>query len=193
LKIVQAGTPVLRRRTSELTPEQIRSSEIQDLLEFMRETMRDAPGVGLAAPQVGLGLRLAVIEDPIEYHIDLSPTELAERGRKAVPFHVIINPTLKLSDAHVSFFEGCLSLAGLVAVVPRATSVEVSCLDHRGEARTIQASGWYARILQHEIDHLDGTLYVDRMIPQTLMTVDAHKRFWRDTPVAQVLEQTGSI
>jgi len=55
------------------------------------------------------------------------------------------------------------------------------------------ASGWYARILQHEIEHLNGTLYVDRMIPQTLMTVDAHKRFWRDTPVAQVLEQTGMI
>ena len=158
----------------------------------MRETMRDAPGVGLAAPQVGMGLRLAVIEDPIEYHLDLSPVELAERGRKAVPFHVIINPTLNVAGANVAFFEGCLSVSGLMAIVPRATSVEVNCLDHHGEARTIQASGWYARILQHEIDHLDGKLYVDRMIPQTLMTVEAHKRFWRDTPIAQVLEQMGS-
>lgn len=192
LKIVQAGTPVLRQRASDLTRDQVRSDEIQQLIEFMRETMRDAPGVGLAAPQVGMGLRLAVIEDPIEYHLDLSPVELAERGRKAVPFHVIINPTLNVAGANVAFFEGCLSVSGLMAVVPRATSVEVNCLDHHGEARTIQASGWYARILQHEIDHLDGKLYVDRMIPQTLMTVEAHKRFWRDTPIAQVLEQMGS-
>ena len=109
LKIVQAGHPVLRRRGRELTKDEIRSPQIQQLIELMRVTMREAPGVGLAAPQVGVSIQLAVIEDPEEYLAHLSPDQLGETQRSAVPFHVIINPRLTLlGDSKATFFEGCL-------------------------------------------------------------------------------------
>jgi len=184
LKIVQAGEPVLREKARPLSKVEIVSRETQELIEWMRETMHDAPGVGLAAPQVGIGLQLAVIEDKPEYTRDIKPELLKERERKPVAFHVIINPNIApLAPEDASFFEGCLSLNGFTAVVPRARKVSVSCLDHRGEPRTIQASGWYARILQHEIDHLQGRLYIDRMQPRTFMALDNYNRFWKDKPV----------
>ncbi len=168
LKIVQAGHPVLRERASELTPDELRSAETQSLIALMRDTMRDAPGVGLAAPQVGVGLRLAVIEDAPEYVSNVSADVKDERERDPVPFHVIVNPTLHLVPGDdVTFTEGCLSVRGFVARVPRARCVRVECLDEHGEPRVIEARGWYARILQHEIDHLDGTLYIDRMDTRT--------------------------
>ena len=163
-EIVQAGDPVLRNGTHELSPEEVRTREIQQLIESMRETMRQAPGVGLAAPQVGLPLRLAVIEDD---------EEAPELDRQPVPFHVIVNPTLTLGPESVAQVEGCLSLRGFQAKVPRARSVLMRALDHHGQPMTIEATGWYARILQHEIDHLDGTLYIDRMDTRTFATVAA--------------------
>jgi peptide deformylase len=168
LKIVQAGEPVLRERGRELTTEEIRSPQIQELIELMRETMREAPGVGLAAPQIGMSIQLAVIEDQPEYLEHHSAEELATLQREAVPFHVIINPKLTLLDnGSAKFFEGCLSVEGYQAVVERALDVRVECLNERGEEITIKAHGWYARILQHEIDHLNGTLYIDRMNSRT--------------------------
>src|ERR1035438_1264921 len=157
LKIVNVGEPSLRAASQQLSKEQTLSPSLQDLIEFMRETLRDAPGVGLAAPQVGEPLQLAVIEDRAEYHKLLTDKELKERGRTEVPFHVIVNPVLELiTESSQTFFEGFLSLPGFTALVPRAKQVRVSCLDHRGESRVIEASGWYARILQHEIDHLNA-------------------------------------
>ena len=165
LEIVQAGTPVLRQRARPLSPDEIVSREIRDLIESMRKCMHEAPGVGLAAPQVGLSLQLAVIEDREEYHKDVAEEALRERERRAVPFHVIINPKItETSGENAEFFEGCLSLSGFTALVPRARSVRVECLDERGKLKIIDASGWYARILQHEIDHLHGALYIDRMV-----------------------------
>jgi peptide deformylase len=187
MKIVQVGDPVLRQEARTLTKEEIRSRETQDLIAAMRETMYDAPGVGLAAPQIGLPLRLAVIEDKPEYLKDAPPAFLKERERKPVPFHVIVNPQLKVGDGEkVSFYEGCLSLAGFTAVVPRARSVRVECLDHRGEPEMIEASGWYARILQHEIDHLNGTVYIDRMHPRTFSTIDHFNALWKDRSMAEI-------
>ena len=161
LKIVQVGAPVLRNPTRPLSPDELKSAEIQQLIAWMRETMRDAPGVGLAAPQVGVPLRLAVIEDP---------SEAPDKERLPVPFHVLINPQLALGPDVVEQYEGCLSLDGFQALVPRARTVEVNALDHHGEPVKIEASGWYARILQHEIDHLDGRLYIDRMHTRTFTT-----------------------
>ena len=158
LKIVQTGDPVLREPARPLTPADLAKAEIQQLIELMRETMRDAPGVGLAAPQIGVPLQLAVIED-------VGESEAQER--KPVPFHVIATPRLTLGDEIVEHYEGCLSVDGFQAVVPRARSVKVEALDHRGQPITIDASGWYARILQHEIDHLNGMLYIDRMKTRT--------------------------
>ena len=192
LKIVQAGDPVLRRRSRELSKDEIRSSQIQQLIELMRDTMREAPGVGLAAPQVGVSMQLAVIEDPEEYLSHLTVDQLAATQRAAVPFHVIINPKLTFrDDSRATFFEGCLSVEGYQAIVERALNVRVECLNERGEEIAINAHGWYARILQHEIDHLNGTLYIDRMKTRTLTTGDNMLRFWSNQTIEQVLSEVG--
>ncbi len=164
LKICTTGDPVLRQTPRTLSPKEIRSQAIQNLIGYMRDTMRDAPGVGLAAPQIGEPLQLAVIEDRADYHKGLTETELKEKQRVPVDFHVIINPQIEwLSPPEVAFFEGCLSVPGFMAVVARSRSVRVTCLDEHARPRVIDAEGWYARILQHEIDHLHGQLYLDRM------------------------------
>ena len=192
LKIRSVGEPVLRSRAKPLRPEEILLPNTRDLIAAMRETMHDAPGVGLAAPQVGVPLQLAVIEDREENMKDLSREVLAERERKPVAFHVIINPVLTLeSPAEIEFFEGCLSLPGLVALVPRARKVKVECLDEHGQPRVIRASGWYARILQHEIDHLSGALYVDRMRSVSLCSLDNFARHWKGKTTAEVKQLLG--
>lgn len=192
LAIVQAGHPVLRMRSRELTRDEIRSPQIQQLIELMRITMREAPGVGLAAPQVGVSIQLAVIEDPAEYLEHLSEDQLEATQRSAVPFHVIINPKLTfLDDSKATFFEGCLSVEGYQAIVDRALNVRVDCLNERGEEITINAHGWYARILQHEIDHLNGTLYIDRMKTRTYSTGENMLRFWNNQTIEQVLAEVG--
>lgn len=163
---------------------------MQRLIEYMRDTMRDAPGVGLAAPQIGLSMQIAVIEDAASYIEKMPPGQAEERGRVPVPFHVIINPKLTLLDGPpVEFFEGCLSLTGFSAVVPRSPAVHVDALNERAEPVSIDASGWYARILQHEIDHLNGIVYVDRMHSRTLMSIDNHSRYWKDLPTAEIVER----
>ncbi len=190
LKLVQAGEPVLRRRAEPLTVKEIASREIARLIEDMRETLEDAPGVGLAAPQVGVPIQLAIIEDRPEYSRDVPAEQLAERERIPVAFHVIINPLLKpLGKAQVDFFEGCLSLNGFTAVVPRYRKVRVTCLDQSGSRRTIDASGWYARILQHEIDHLNGALYIDRMRSRTFCSIENYARHWKSLRVQEVLHE----
>lgn len=190
LKIVQAGEPVLRQLARPLTKDEILGNDIQRLIGDMRETMRDAPGVGLAAPQVGLSLQLAVIEDREEYLRDLRPEQVAEKERRPVPFHVIANPTITpVTDPEVRFHEGCLSVAGFVAVVPRWRKLRVECLDQEGEPRVIEATGWYARILQHEIDHLYGTLYLDRMLGRTFTTTDNFSRYWKNKSVEEVCSE----
>jgi len=186
LELVQAGDPVLRQVARPLTSQEVVSAAIRELIESMREIMRKAPGVGLAAPQIGQSLQLAVIEDRPEYTKDASRELLKEKERKPVAFHVIINPRLKLLDeASVEFFEGCLSVTGMMAVVPRSRKVRVECLDEKARLRVIEASGWYARILQHEIDHLNGTLYIDRMETRTFSTVENYNRYWKEKPTLE--------
>jgi len=189
ITIVQAGEPVLRKPARPLRPNEIRSREIRELIEQMKETMHAAPGVGLAAPQIGQGIQLAVIEDRAEYTREWTAEQLADRERQPVPFHVIINPKISvIAEERIDFFEGCLSLANLMALVPRARKVRVECLDEKGAPKVIKAAGWYARILQHEIDHLHGTMYVDHMHPRTLMTVGNYTTHWRNTPIAEIKE-----
>ena len=191
--IVQTGDPVLRARARDLTPDEIRSDDIQRLILVMRDTMRAAPGVGLAAPQIGLPLRLAVIEDREEYLHGADPAWLADRERSAVSFHVIVNPEITVVDPQpVEFYEGCLSVAGFSAIVPRSRAIRVRCLDGSGQPQTIEARGWYARILQHEIDHLDGRLYIDRMETRSFTSVENYARHWRDHTPAEVRAALGS-
>ncbi len=192
LKIVQVGEPVLRQRARPLLQEEIALPETQQLIVWMHETMRDAPGVGLAAPQVGLPLQLAVIEDRPEYSKDIAAERLAERERLSIPFQVLINPSIvEQSEEHVEFFEGCLSLSGFSALVKRSRQVAVEYWDERGQPRRIEAQGWYARILQHEIDHLNGRLYIDRMEPRSFMSIDNLSRHWKDMTVQTVRQVLG--
>ncbi len=187
LKLVQVGEEVLRQTARPLAPEEIRSEFIRQLIVDMHETLRDAPGVGLAAPQVGVPIQLAIIEDMPEYSRDIGAEQLAARERRPTPFHVIVNPEIAgHSDEQVEFFEGCLSLAGFTALVPRFRRVSVRCLDENGEPKVIEASGWYARILQHEIDHLSGAVYIDRMHTRTFMSLENFTRRWKDRPISEV-------
>ena len=188
--IVHAGDPVLRQRARSLSPGEIHSAEIQNLIEHMREAMRSAPGVGLAAPQVGQSVQLAVIEDRAEYHKDISADLMAERQRKPVPFQVLINPEIvSRSDEHKIFFEGCLSVAGFCALVPRSALLRVNYLDQHGLPQSLEISGWHARIIQHEVDHLQGTLYIDRMLSRSFTSLDNLAQYWNGEPVERVLER----
>jgi peptide deformylase len=186
LKIVQVGDPVLRQSARALTPQEIVSEETQRLIRDMQETMYDAPGVGLAAPQVGLSLQLAVIEDREDLLKTLPAQDLLEKERNPVPFHVLINPRIvQMTKDKRDFSEGCLSLSGFSAIVPRAHTVRVEFLNEHAEPRQVEAAGWYARILQHEIDHLGGTLYLDRMQSRTFTSLDNWNRFGKGKPIAK--------
>ena len=176
LEIVQVGDPVLRAVAQPVEIADLPA--LASLIEEMRDTMRAAPGVGLAAPQIGRSLALAVIEAAPTRHTSLTPEQLAARERSAVPFHVIINPTIEpVGTDVIEAFEGCLSFKGFVMMVPRFRSVRVEALDETGVSRVIEATGWYARILQHEIDHLHGIVCCDRMFSRTLSTTENHAKF----------------
>ncbi len=187
LEIVQVGTPVLRQQARELTTDELATDRIQKLIGDMRDTMRAAPGVGLAAPQIGESLRLVVIEDPPTSHGKLSPEELGALERDAVAFHVLVNPVLTVrTDDVVAAFEGCLSFAGFSMIVPRARKVRVEALDEHGQRVVKVASGWYARILQHEVDHLNGIVCCDRMESRSLTTAVNLAKYWRGKSVEEV-------
>jgi peptide deformylase len=190
IKIAGAGESVLRGKARPLTQEEIGSARIRDLIAHMRETLSDAPGVGLAAPQVGEALQLIIIEDKAEYQTTFTAAELTERGRGPVSFHVLINPEIELlSSPDATFFEGCLSLPGFVAMVPRAQAVLVKALNEFGEPICIEAEGWYARILQHEIDHLRGTLYIDRMWSRSFCSLENYNRHWKSKPTQNLVRE----
>ncbi len=154
-KIVTLENPTLRqkaRKVTRFTP------DLQTLIDDMVETMRAAPGVGLAAPQVGQGMRLFVAEyaesrDPDEEGAEASPPKL----------YVLINPeTVRVSEEKVEGEEGCLSIPGYAGTVERHEAVTVKALNRRGQPIKLKAQGWLARIFQHEIDHLEGVLFIDK-------------------------------
>jgi peptide deformylase len=190
--IVQAGDPVLRRAARPVRADELASAAVQDLIDAMIATMSGV-GVGLAAPQVGVDLRIAVIEDPAEYHEQLPDELLEAQGRAPVGRYVLINPELAVTDATpAEWFEGCLSVDGYRAVVPRATAVHVRALDREGRPFEVDATGWHARILQHEIDHLDGRLYVDRMLTRTLVDSTSYAERWGGDDVGHVKQVFGA-
>ncbi len=190
-EIVQAGALVLRNRAATVEREAIRTPEMKALVTTMIETMRAAPGVGLAAPQIGIPLRVLVAEDRPEYQARLAEAHRAERGRTPLPLTVLFNPVLRhVGDRKATFFEGCLSVAGFSALVERSLEVEVEGLDENGEPRTLSAVGWPARIFQHECDHLDGTLYIDRMLTRSF-TGPEHLATYGGKSVAEVKKMLG--
>jgi len=189
LDIVQVGDPVLRRPARPVDRGEIGTSFVQELIASMRQTMHAAPGVGLAAPQVGEGLQVVVMEDDGDWTAIMSAARLDELGRDRLPFTVLINPVIEPAGNETEeFFEGCLSLSGFSALVRRWRAVTVHALDRHGEPIRLDLDGWPARIVQHEADHLAGSLYVDRMDSRSLTTTANLGRYWKARPAAQIHE-----
>ncbi len=164
-KIVTLPDPVLRRKARTVTRF---DTELQTLIDDMIETLREAPGVGLAAPQVGVSDRLIVVEYPEDDEQEDSPKKL----------FVVINPEIKETSAETEMgIEGCLSIPGLHGEVERALAVTVKGLTRRGQPVKIKAKGWLARIFQHEIDHLNGVVFTDRAT-----------KVWKPAPDEPVLD-----
>ena len=161
LKVARIGHPAVRTPARDLTSEEIRSAPIQQLIDDMRATMYEYDGVGLAAPQVHESLRLAVLEVPGS----------DERSEKAVPFTVLVNPRVTpLAQETVDGWEGCLSIPDLRGQVPRFARLRLEARDRHGKPYTLEAEGFHARVIQHECDHLDGNVYLDRMRDQRTLT-----------------------
>lgn len=177
LPIVQAGEPVLRQQTVRYDG-QLSRKTLDKLIETMRVTMLEAPGVGLAATQIGLGLSLAVLEDHIRDDED-DPREIGE-----LPFHVIINPSYEpVGEETRSFYEGCLSFDGYQAVRKRWLDIVARWQDEDGNHHEERLHGWPARIFQHETDHLSGELYIDKAEIRSLTTYENLEDFWCEDPV----------
>ena len=150
--IVTLPDPVLRRKAHPVTKF---DKDLHALIDDMVETMRDAPGVGLAAPQIGLSERLLVIE----YYEREEDEEIEDAPKKV---WAVINPEIvKKSNETIMGVEGCLSIPGLLGEVERHTEIHVKALNRHGKPMKIKAKGWLARIFQHEIDHLNGVLFPD--------------------------------
>jgi peptide deformylase len=185
--IVQTGDPVLRRPARPLTAEEIPTPFVQELIVSMRQTMHAAPGVGLAAPQVGEGLQVVVMEDTGGSPETMSAARRQELRRDELPFTVLINPVVEPAGEETEeFFEGCLSVSGFMALVRRWRSVTVDGLDQNGAPVHLQLEGWPARIVQHEADHLAGTLYIDRMDTRSFSTVANLGRYWKARPAGEI-------
>jgi len=181
LAILQAGHPVLRTPAAPYDGE-LAGGQLAALVEAMRLTMHAAPGVGLAAPQIGLGVAIAVLEDPWV----LDDEAALARERASVPFRVIVNPRYEpVGTERVAFYEGCLSVPGWQAVTARWRSVRLTGTDELGRAVDEVLTGWPARIVQHETDHLAGRLYVDVAQMRSLVAPGEALRWSRDaTPEA---------
>jgi peptide deformylase len=159
LSIAQIGTPILRERAREVAPDELRSAEVQRFVDDLVETMRDANGAGLAAPQVYRGLRICAIEVEDNPRYPYKPR---------IPLTILVNPVLTpLSGETFDNYEGCLSVPDLRGVVPRHAELRVQALDRHGHAIDREVRGITAGTFQHEVDHLDGKLFVDRVADTT--------------------------
>ena len=174
--IVQVGHPVLRA-VAEPYVGQLGEELLDALIETMRVTMQAAPGVGLAAPQIGIALAIAVAEDAGTVEAEAEGDDARERTPLA--FRALVNPSYEpLGTERRSFYEGCLSVGGWQAVVARHRTVRLRCLDVRGRVVDEVLTGWPARIIQHETDHLTGRLYLDLAELRSLSSVGNLVEYW---------------
>ena len=187
LPIVQVGDPVLRA-VAEPYDGQLDADQLSQLLVAMRDTMRGAPGVGLAAPQIGLGLAIAVVEDACPVADEVA----RRRERTPVPFRVLVNPRYQpVGDERVSFYEGCLSVRGWQAVRTRWREVRVEATDEAGRTVDEVLHGWPARIVQHETDHLSGRLYVDDAEMRSLISAEGIQPWVADAGPERAARELG--
>ncbi|MCU1515939.1 MAG: peptide deformylase [Pseudarthrobacter sp.] len=187
--IVQAGHPVLRHQAAAFDG-QITATELDRLIALMRRVMHEAPGVGLAAPQLGIPLQVAVLEDKF----DVDPDAAAVRNRVPLDFLAILNPSYRpVGTQAAAFFEGCLSLNGLQAVVVRPERVRLAFDDPQGATTEREFAGWQARIVQHETDHLFGTLYVDRAELRSLSSNAEYAEHWAEPGIGKARAALGFL
>ncbi|XP_061138794.1 peptide deformylase, mitochondrial [Syngnathus typhle] len=171
--VCQIGDPVLRSKAVTIDPAAIKGPEVQKVINTMVKVMRKVECVGISAPQIGVPLRILALEYSQKLLDDSSPVSRKVRGLSVQPLRIFVNPQMRVLDWHIVLFqEACESICGFSATVPRYLSVEVSGLNEKGEDTTWQVSGWPARILQHEMDHLDGVLYIDHMDSKTFINVN---------------------
>ncbi len=164
-KVLRMGHPVLRRPADPLDPEAISSDETLRLIRDMIDTLHDYGGIGLAAPQVGESIRLAIVEIPD------SGSRYGELT--AMPLTVFVNPVITVLDPETrGFWEGCLSVPGLRGFVERPQSIRVDYLDLAGQTQSVELGGFTATVFQHEFDHLDGKLYIDRITDTRLLAFE---------------------
>ena len=187
--VTQVGEPVLRQ-TAAPYDGQLPEYLLHELFDAMHAHLPGV-GVGLAAPQIGIPLALAVIDDPA----DVAPEVATARERQPQPPLDLINPMVTpLDSERRAFYEGCLSVAGLNAVVSRFRRVRLSAQDRTGRGYDLELSGWPARIAQHETDHLNGVLYLDQAELRSLSTNEAYEHHWaQPTPAAAAAALTFPI
>jgi peptide deformylase len=181
LKVARMGHPVLRAKARPLEAAEIRSSEVQQLIDDMFETMAEYQGVGLAAPQIHESVRLFVAGIPARAAADdEEEDEDDEDDRGEMPLIALINPEITPVGREVSEdWEGCLSIPDIRGRVPRARQIVAKGYDRNGKRVEIKASGFSARVIQHETDHLNGVLFFDRMKSlETLTFLDEFGRYW---------------
>ena len=170
LRVARMGHPVLRQQAAEVDPARIDHPDVQRLVNDMIETMIDYEGIGLAAPQVRTSIRLVVVGDP----------DTTEDDSEGIPLTVLFNPQfIAMSDESASGWEGCLSIPEVRGVVPRSVEVTIRGYDRLGASVEFSARDFFARVLQHEVDHLDGILFLDRMDRlDTLTYLEEYQRYW---------------
>jgi peptide deformylase len=174
--IIRMGHPTLRRRARELTGAELNDPALRELVADMVETLHHAGGIGLAAPQIDVPVRLAIIE---------IPGGASRYGEiPAMPLSVFANPTIEVvNPASAGYWEGCLSVPGLRGWLERPQHIRVRASGLDGERIDMELTGFLATVFQHEFDHLDGVLYVDRMTDMTrLMFEDEFLRFYNGEP-----------
>ena len=187
--IVQAGHPVLRQLAAPFTG-QLNDAELGQLLDLMRSVMHKAPGVGLAAPQLGIPLQIAVLED----QFDVDPEVAAARGREPLPFFAMLNPSFSpVGGSAVAFYEGCLSVNGLQAAVVRPEAVRLDFTAPDGSALQREFRGWQARIVQHETDHLHGILYLDRAELRSISSNAEYSARWSQPDISLARKELGFL
>jgi peptide deformylase len=187
--IVQVGHPVLRHVAAPFEG-QLNDSELGHLLDLMRSVMHKAPGVGLAAPQLGIPLQIAVLED--QFAVD--PEVAAVRGREPLPFFAMLNPRYESLDTDsVAFYEGCLSIGGLQAAVLRPESVRLDFTAPDGTDLHRTFSGWQARIVQHETDHLHGILFLDRAELRSISNNAEYASRWAQPDISRARLELGFL